>query len=86
MSEAVLIAAPEYAGALAGTVKNALDWIVGSGELYAKPVAVMSAGATGRPFARQSSSRRSRGRASTSSPRSASPLRARSPTRTDDSA
>jgi chromate reductase len=43
-SEAVLIAAPEYAGALAGTVKNALDWIVGSGELYAKPVAVMSAG------------------------------------------
>ena len=52
-SEAVLIAAPEYAGALAGTVKIALDWIVGSGELYAKPVAVISAGTTGRPFARQ---------------------------------
>jgi chromate reductase len=52
-SEAVLIAAPEYAGALAGTIKNALDWIVGSGELYAKPVAVMSAGTTGGPFARQ---------------------------------
>ena len=52
-SEAVLIAAPEYAGALAGTVKNALDWIVGSGELYAKPVAVMSAGTTGGRFARQ---------------------------------
>jgi NAD(P)H-dependent FMN reductase len=30
-SEAVLITAPEYAGALAGTVKNALDWIVGPG-------------------------------------------------------
>ncbi|HET9667288.1 MAG TPA: NAD(P)H-dependent oxidoreductase [Desertimonas sp.] len=52
-SKAVMIAAPEYAGALAGTIKNALDWIVGSGELYAKPVAVMSAGTTGGPFARQ---------------------------------
>jgi chromate reductase, NAD(P)H dehydrogenase (quinone) len=52
-SDAVLIAAPEYAGALAGTIKNALDWIVGSGELYAKPVAVTSAGTTGGPFARQ---------------------------------
>ena len=52
-SDAVLIAAPEYAGALAGTIQNALDWIVGSGELYAKPVAVMSAGTTGGPFARQ---------------------------------
>jgi chromate reductase len=30
-SEAVLMTAPEYAGALAGTVKNALDWIVGPG-------------------------------------------------------
>jgi NAD(P)H-dependent FMN reductase len=52
-SDAVLIAAPEYAGAVAGTIKNALDWIVGSGELYAKPVAVVSAGTTGGPFARQ---------------------------------
>ena len=52
-SEAVLIAAPEYAGALAGTIKNALDWLVGSGELDAKPVAVMSSGTTCGPFARQ---------------------------------
>lgn len=52
-SDAVLIAAPEYAGAIAGTIKNALDWIVGSGELYSKPVAVISAGTTGGPFARQ---------------------------------
>jgi chromate reductase len=52
-SDAVLIAAPEYAGALAGTIKNALDWIVGSGELYSKPVAVISAGTTGGQFARQ---------------------------------
>ncbi|MET0578001.1 MAG: NAD(P)H-dependent oxidoreductase, partial [Ilumatobacteraceae bacterium] len=52
-ADAVLVAAPEYAGALAGTIKNALDWIVGSGELYAKAVAVLSAGTTGGPFARQ---------------------------------
>jgi chromate reductase, NAD(P)H dehydrogenase (quinone) len=52
-ADAVLIAAPEYAGALAGTIKNALDWIVGSGELYATPVAVISAGTTGGHFARQ---------------------------------
>ena len=52
-ADAVLIAAPEYAGALAGTIKNALDWVVGSGELYAKPVAVLSAGTTGGSFARQ---------------------------------
>ncbi len=52
-ADAVLIAAPEYAGALAGTIKNALDWIVGSGELYTKPAAVISAGTTGGPYARQ---------------------------------
>ncbi len=52
-ADVVLIAAPEYAGALAGVIKNALDWIVGSGELYLKPVAVMSAGSTGGHHARQ---------------------------------
>jgi NAD(P)H-dependent FMN reductase len=52
-ADAVIIAAPEYAGSLAGSVKNALDWVVGSGELYEKPVGVLSAGTTGGPFARQ---------------------------------
>lgn len=52
-ADAVVIAAPEYAGSLAGTVKNALDWVVGSGELYGKPVGIVSAGTTGGPFARQ---------------------------------
>lgn len=52
-ADAVLVAAPEYAGALAGTIKNALDWIVGSGELYTKPVAIISAGTTGGVHARQ---------------------------------
>ena len=52
-ADAVVIAAPEYAGSLAGTIKNALDWVVGSGELYEKPVGILSAGTTGGPFARQ---------------------------------
>jgi NAD(P)H-dependent FMN reductase len=52
-ADAVLIAAPEYAGAVAGVVKNALDWIVGSGELYGKPVALVSAGTSGGVLARR---------------------------------
>jgi NAD(P)H-dependent FMN reductase len=52
-ADAVLMAAPEYAGAVAGVVKNALDWIVGSGDLYGKPVALLSAGTTGGVFARR---------------------------------
>jgi NAD(P)H-dependent FMN reductase len=52
-ADAVLIAAPEYAGGIAGVLKNALDWIVGSGNLYGKPVALLSAGSTGGVFARR---------------------------------
>jgi len=52
-ADAMLLAAPEYAGAIAGVVKNALDWIVGSGELYGKPVALLSAGTSGGVFARR---------------------------------
>jgi chromate reductase len=52
-ADAVLIAAPEYAGALAGAVKNAFDWLVGSGSVYRKPVAVISAGTSGGPNARR---------------------------------
>jgi chromate reductase len=46
-ADAVVIATPEYAHSLPGSLKNALDWIVGSGELYDKPVALMSAGTSG---------------------------------------
>jgi chromate reductase, NAD(P)H dehydrogenase (quinone) len=52
-ADVVLVAAPEYAGAVAGAVKNAFDWLVGSGELYRKPLAVLSAGTTGGLHARR---------------------------------
>jgi chromate reductase, NAD(P)H dehydrogenase (quinone) len=42
-ADVVLIATPEYAGGMPGSLKNALDWLVGSGELYGKPVVVTSA-------------------------------------------
>ncbi|HTJ27138.1 MAG TPA: NADPH-dependent FMN reductase [Candidatus Limnocylindria bacterium] len=42
-ADGVLFATPEYAFEMPGVLKNALDWIVGSGELTGKPVAVMSA-------------------------------------------
>ena len=52
-ADAVLVAAPEYAGSVAGAVKNAFDWLVGSGELYRRPVAVLSAGTSGGAHARR---------------------------------
>ena len=42
-ADAVLIATPEYAGGMPGSLKNALDWLVGTGELYGKEVVVVSA-------------------------------------------
>jgi chromate reductase, NAD(P)H dehydrogenase (quinone) len=38
-ADAVLFCTPEYAGNLPGSLKNLLDWTVGGGELYEKPVA-----------------------------------------------
>ena len=42
-SEGVIISSPEYAHGVPGVLKNALDWLVASGELYEKPVALFSA-------------------------------------------
>ena len=47
-AEAVVICTPEYAGTLPGSFKNAIDWLVGSGELYRKPVAWINVAAPGR--------------------------------------
>jgi chromate reductase, NAD(P)H dehydrogenase (quinone) len=38
-AEALLVCAPEYAGALPGSFKNLLEWLVGGGEAYRKPIA-----------------------------------------------
>ena len=46
-ADAVLFSTPEYAGALPGSFKNVLDWTVGGGEIYGKPVAWINASAFG---------------------------------------
>lgn len=47
-ADAVLFCTPEYAGNLPGSLKNLLDWTVGSGELYDKPVAWVNVANPGR--------------------------------------
>jgi chromate reductase len=42
-SDAVLIASPEYGFSLPGALKNGIDWLIGSGELEQKVVAITSA-------------------------------------------
>ena len=41
-ADAILLSSPEYAHAVPGTLKNALDWIVGSGELIGKSIALVN--------------------------------------------
>jgi len=42
-SAGVIISSPEYAHGIPEVLKNALDWVVASGELYEKPVALFNA-------------------------------------------
>jgi len=42
-ADALIICTPEYAFGMPGVLKNALDWLVSSGDLYEKPVAALSA-------------------------------------------
>jgi chromate reductase, NAD(P)H dehydrogenase (quinone) len=42
-ADGVLICTPEYAFGIPGTLKNALDWTVSTGEFSGKPVAAISA-------------------------------------------
>jgi NAD(P)H-dependent FMN reductase len=44
----LLLAVPEYAFGIPGAFKNALDWTVGSGSLYRKPVAALDVAPPGR--------------------------------------
>jgi chromate reductase len=42
-ADAVVICTPEYAFGIPGVLKNALDWVVSTGEFNEKPVAAISA-------------------------------------------
>jgi chromate reductase len=42
-ADGLVICSPEYAHGVPGSLKNALDWVVGSGELSGKPVALINA-------------------------------------------
>ena len=45
-SDGVLISSPEYAHGVPGAMKNAIDWVVSSGQIYEKPVALLNASMT----------------------------------------
>jgi chromate reductase len=47
-ADAVVFSTPEYAGGLPGALKNLLDWTVGGGQLYEKPVAWLDVANPGR--------------------------------------
>jgi NAD(P)H-dependent FMN reductase len=46
-ADGFIVSVPEYAHGLPGAFKNALDWLVSSGELAHKPVLVLNASAGG---------------------------------------
>jgi chromate reductase len=46
-ADAVLICTPEYAFGIPGSLKNAIDWCVGTGEFVDKPVSLVTASSQG---------------------------------------
>jgi len=46
-ADAILISSPEYAHGVPGAFKNMLDWLVSTGELVGKPVALLNAAPAG---------------------------------------
>ena len=53
-ADAILCSVPEYAGALPGSFKNLLDWLIGDAEprsIYEKPVAWLNVSVRGAPNA-----------------------------------
>ena len=46
-ADAILICTPEYAFGIPGSLKNALDWTVGTGEFVDKPVGLITASSQG---------------------------------------
>src|SRR5450755_3480709 len=50
-ADGLLISSPEYAHGVPGSLKNALDWIVSTGELGQKPVVLLNASAGTGEFA-----------------------------------
>lgn len=42
-SDGLIISSPEYVHGVPGAMKNAIDWVVSSGELYGKPTALLNA-------------------------------------------
>jgi chromate reductase len=52
--DAVVISSPEYAHGVPGVLKNMLDWLVSTGELTEKPVALLNASPGGGHYAQAS--------------------------------
>jgi NAD(P)H-dependent FMN reductase len=50
-ADAILISSPEYAHGVPGAFKNLLDWLVSTGELVDKPVALLNASPAGGEYA-----------------------------------
>ncbi|HJQ38581.1 MAG TPA: NADPH-dependent FMN reductase [Thermoanaerobaculia bacterium] len=53
-ADALLISSPEYAHGVPGVLKNMLDWLVSTGELVGKPVALLNASPAGGMYAQTS--------------------------------